>query len=105
MLDACHRKKCLWYDYRDGKWLFDLDGVFKQFNMGNSTDSLREDFITSRLNELPVASRSIFTWASMLGSSFSFQLIQRLLNFDFTPIEQNHQPDDVTTPSAVALQE
>ena len=96
MLDACHRKKCLWYDYRDGRWLFDLDSVFKQFNMGNSTDSLREDFITSRLNELPVASRSIFTWASMLGSSFSFQLIQRLLNFDFTPIEQNHQPEDGT---------
>ncbi|EQK99201.1 hypothetical protein OCS_05083 [Ophiocordyceps sinensis CO18] len=31
MLSACHRKKCIWYDYRDSQWHYDLDRLFAQF--------------------------------------------------------------------------
>lgn len=79
MLDTCHRKKCVWYDYRERCWRFDLNRIFNQFENINDNDTLINEFITSRLNELPAASRLILAWASLLGSSFSFDLIQVLL--------------------------
>ena len=29
MLHACYHKKCVWYDYGESGWLFDLDRVFE----------------------------------------------------------------------------
>ena len=78
MLNACYRKKYIWYDFREISWLFDHGSVLKHFDVGNFNDALYEGLVMSRLNELPAATKSILAWASMLGSSFSFQLIQRL---------------------------
>ncbi|KAI0837355.1 putative histidine kinase HHK1p [Hypoxylon sp. FL0890] len=84
MLNACYRKRCIWYDYRENKWLFDLDWLFDQFKGEDNYDVLNNDFITRRLSELPPASRAILAWAALLGNAFSFELICRLLagNFD-----------------------
>ena len=92
MLDACHRKQCIWYDYRECGWLYDLDRIFKQFKTENYDDALHDDLVTRRLKELPAASRSILVWASMLGASFSFQLVQRLLDSAFTRGQHSRQP-------------
>jgi signal transduction histidine kinase/CheY-like chemotaxis protein len=97
MLFACYRKKCLWYDYRESGWLFDLDLVFEQLQAENYNDTFCDNFVLSSLNELPAASRSILAWASMLGSSFSFSLIQRLLNSDFSPGNQDRPHVDSNT--------
>jgi signal transduction histidine kinase len=83
MLDTCHRKHCIYYDYRETRWCFDLDKVFKRFETSNYHDTLNHEFVTSRLNELPAPSRSILAWASLIGSSFSFDLVQRLLSGEF----------------------
>lgn len=83
MLNACHRKKCIWYDYRDSQWHFDLDKLFDQFRGEKDYDVLDTGFITHRLGELPAASRSILAWAALLGQTFSFDLILRLLSGDF----------------------
>lgn len=83
MLDTCHRKHCIYYDYRESRWCFDLDKVFKRFETNNYHSTLNNEFITSRLNELPAPSRSILAWASLIGSSFSFDLVQRLLSGEF----------------------
>lgn len=83
MLDTCHRKQCVWYDYRERCWRFDLNRIFKQFESDNDNDTLIDEFVTSRLNELPAASRSILAWASLLGASFSFELIQMLMKSEF----------------------
>jgi signal transduction histidine kinase/CheY-like chemotaxis protein len=85
MLNTSYRKKFVWYDFRENGWLFDHDMVLKQFGAENFNDALYESLVLSRLKELPLATKSILSWASMLGSSFSFQLIHRLLNGDFTP--------------------
>lgn len=89
MLDTCCRKKCIWYDYRENGWRFDLDCIFKHFEM-QSYDSLNNEFVTSRLNELPAASKSILAWASLLGASFSVELIQKLLSGEFGSGEQGN---------------
>ncbi|KAI0479092.1 putative histidine kinase HHK1p [Xylariaceae sp. FL0804] len=79
MLNACYRKKCIWYDYRESQWLFDLDWLFEQFKGEHNYDVLNNDFVTRRLSELPPASRSILAWAALLGDTFSFDLICQLL--------------------------
>ncbi|KAK1459133.1 hsp90-like protein [Colletotrichum melonis] len=83
MLSACYRKKCIWYDYRDSNWHFDLDRLFEHFKGASDYDILDTGFITRRLSELPPASRAILAWAALLGSSFSFELICRLLSGEF----------------------
>ena len=53
---------------------------------------LNTSFITRQLrDQLPPAARSILAWASLLGNSFSFNVIQSLMSgkFDFVDEEQN----------------
>jgi signal transduction histidine kinase/CheY-like chemotaxis protein len=104
MLSACYRKKCIWYDFRESGWLFDQGSILKQFDADNLNDTLYEGLVGSRLNELPAATKSILAWASMLGSSFSFQLIQRLLNGEFTPGKLLHTEHDSVKGLQAAIQ-
>ncbi|KAJ3477246.1 hypothetical protein NLG97_g8888 [Lecanicillium saksenae] len=83
MLSICNRKRCIWYDYRDSQWHYDLDKIFAQFQGEKDFDVLDTDFITRRLNELPPASRAVLAWAALIGSSFSFQLICRLMHGEY----------------------
>ncbi|KOS21703.1 Peroxide stress-activated histidine kinase mak2 [Escovopsis weberi] len=92
MLSACHRKKCIWYDYRDSQWHYDLDRLFAQFQGEKDYDVLDTAFITQRLSELPDASRAVLAWAALLGSSFSFDLLSRLMSGEF---EYDDDDDDV----------
>ncbi|KAJ4024378.1 Chk1 protein kinase [Fusarium irregulare] len=83
MLSACHRKKCIWYDYRDSQWHYDLDRLFEQFAGEKDYDTLDTAFITHRLSELPPAARTLLAWAALIGNSFSFELICRLMSGEF----------------------
>ncbi|KAI1105014.1 putative histidine kinase HHK1p [Jackrogersella minutella] len=91
MLNACYRKRCIWYDYKENRWLFDLDWLFEQFKGEDNYDILNNDFITRRLSELPSASRAILAWAALLGTGFSFDLICQLLsgNYDIVDDEDH----------------
>jgi hypothetical protein len=53
--------------------------VFEVFESPEYGSSVTTDFISKRLAELPPASRKILAWASLLGSTFSFELLQSLL--------------------------
>ncbi|KAH6891221.1 putative histidine kinase HHK1p [Thelonectria olida] len=83
MLSACHRKRCIWYDYRDSRWHYDLDRLFEQFKGEKDYDVLDTGFITRRLSELPPAARALLAWAALIGSSFSFELICHLMSGEF----------------------
>ncbi|KAG9246606.1 HHK1, histidine kinase-group X protein [Calycina marina] len=83
MLDTCHRKQCIFYDYRESCWKYDLDCIFQIFETKNYHDTLNSEFISTRISELPQASRAILAWASLIGTSFSFDLIQNLLSGEF----------------------
>ncbi|KAM3514316.1 hypothetical protein MY11210_001991 [Beauveria gryllotalpidicola] len=83
MLSICNRKRCIWYNYRDSQWHYDLDKIFAQFQGEKDFDVLDTDFITRRLNELPAAARAVLAWAALIGSSFSFRLICRLMSGEF----------------------
>ncbi|TLS25924.1 hypothetical protein PpBr36_07189 [Pyricularia pennisetigena] len=106
MLSACHRKKCVWHDYRENKWKFDLDRLFKEFEGEQNYDVLNTDFITRRLDELPAASRAILSWAALLGTSFSFEFICHLLSGEFDDDGKDwhsgHKPTGYSQDEAVA---
>lgn len=89
MLSACYRKKCIWYDYKDSHWRYDLERLFDQFRGEQHYDVLDTAFITRRLKELPPASRSILAWAALLGQTFSFDMVCKLMSGEF------HYPDDL----------
>lgn len=88
MLELCHQKNCIWYSWQASSWDFDLDRVFVEFTTDKYNEQqLNADFITRRLQkDLPSAARSVLAWASLLGVSFSFSMIQKLLSgeFDYT---------------------
>ena len=83
MLSICNRKRCIWYNYRDSQWHYDLDKIFAQFQGEKDFDVLDTDFITRRLDELPPAARAVLAWAALIGGSFSFELICRLMNGEY----------------------
>ncbi|KAF5021441.1 hypothetical protein F66182_6535 [Fusarium sp. NRRL 66182] len=90
MLSACNRKKCIWYDYRDSQWHYDLDRLFQQFQGEKDYDVLDTGFITHRLTELPPAARTLLAWAALIGNSFSFELIGHLMGGEF-----DYHEDDI----------
>jgi signal transduction histidine kinase/predicted ATPase/CheY-like chemotaxis protein/serine/threonine protein kinase len=101
MLSAGHRKKCIWYDYIAGHWTYDLDRLFDQFRGEQDYDVLDTAFITRRLSELPAASRSILAWAALLGQTFSFDLICKLMDGQEHGDDGSGNPDEpVTTASS-----
>ncbi|KAI0549538.1 putative histidine kinase HHK1p [Xylaria curta] len=89
MLNACYRQKCIWYDYRESRWLYDLDRLFEQFKSEHGHDVLDSDFITRRLDELPPASRMILAWAALLGNAFSFDLVCQLMSGEFGHVDDD----------------
>ncbi|KAI9801461.1 MAG: hypothetical protein M1833_002693 [Piccolia ochrophora] len=88
-LDQCYRKRCIWYDWKVSLWVYDLDRIFKEFEANSDGQQLNNDFVVRRLAELPAATRSILAWASLLGSEFSFGLVQRLLSGEFDYAEED----------------
>ncbi|KAK4132846.1 hypothetical protein BT67DRAFT_384150 [Trichocladium antarcticum] len=100
MLSAGFRKKCIWYDYLAGHWTYDLDKLFDQFQGEQDYDVLDTGFITRRLSELPATSRCILAWAALMGQTFSFEMICKLMDaarhIDDGPEKQSELPVTVS---------
>lgn len=97
ILETCYRKNCVWYSWKESIWEFDLDRVFTEF-AAEETGCLTTNFITKRLYELPPAARAILAWASLLGTTVSFSLIQKLLSGEYLYSTGHDSKDDVTCP-------
>ncbi|KAL8696754.1 MAG: hypothetical protein Q9224_002638, partial [Gallowayella concinna] len=87
MLEVCHRKGCLWYSWKGSCWEYDLDRVFAEFESETYGDQLNTSFIRKKLQDLPSASRAILAWGSLLGNTFSFSLVQKLLGGAFDHVD------------------
>ncbi|KAK7516133.1 uncharacterized protein IWZ02DRAFT_51046 [Phyllosticta citriasiana] len=80
MLDSAHRKGCIYYDWKDSAWHYDLDKVFAEFKSTSYGAQINNDFLVKRLQELPTPTRYMLEWASLLGSTFSFSLVKQLMH-------------------------
>ncbi|KAF2807838.1 uncharacterized protein BDZ99DRAFT_572730 [Mytilinidion resinicola] len=80
MLDTCYRKTCVYYSWKGSTWEYDLDKVFTEFESQTYGSQINNDFVTKRLQELPLPTRSLLAWASLIGNSFSFSLVKKLMD-------------------------
>lgn len=103
MLETCYRKHCLWFSWKVNAWEYDLDRVFTEFETEHYGQFLNMGFVTKKLQELPPASRAILAWGSLLGNSFSFSLIQKLLTGEFLYSSETNEAHDVTCPKRAQL--
>ncbi|KAL2069420.1 hypothetical protein VTL71DRAFT_14099 [Oculimacula yallundae] len=85
-LETFHNNKFIWYDFGEGGWKFAVSSILDQVD-GNTSDLTEEELVLNRVKTLLPSAKGILAWASMLGSSFSFQLVQRLLGSEFAPKE------------------
>ncbi|KIV94754.1 hypothetical protein PV10_02487 [Exophiala mesophila] len=100
ILQTCYQRNCLWYDWRESGWQFDLDKVFDEFAAQGSLDV---GYMTRRLQELPPTARAILAWASLIGSTFSFKLIQSIMTGDFFYSSGRDQANDATCPKRAKM--
>ncbi|KKZ67766.1 hypothetical protein EMCG_06532 [[Emmonsia] crescens] len=103
ILETCYQKNCIWYSWRDSAWQFDLDRIFTEFVSPSYGEGLGTAFIAKRFQELPSESRSILMWAALLGSPFSFTLVQRLLSGEFLFALGGEDAEDITCPRRAPL--
>lgn len=80
MLDVCYRKGCIYYSWRTSQWEFDLDKVFIEFSSSSTTQFSSNDILHRRLQDLPPASRCVLRWASLIGNTFSFNLVKHAMD-------------------------
>ena len=99
MFETCHRKGCLWYSWKLSAWEYDIDKVLSEFDIDGQGQGLNPGFVTRRLQDLPPTARAILAWASLLGSNFSFLLVQRLLSGEFEYQDERPLPADPLCPS------
>ncbi|KAF2711786.1 hypothetical protein K504DRAFT_465522 [Pleomassaria siparia CBS 279.74] len=92
ILDTCYRKHCVYYCWREGCWVFDLDVVFATFENPKYGALVNNDFVTKRFQELPSGTRKLLAWASLLSGTISFTLVKKLLS------GQPAQPDSERLP-------
>ncbi|KAL8819512.1 MAG: hypothetical protein Q9223_002076 [Gallowayella weberi] len=63
------------------------DRVFAEFESETYGDQLSTSFILKRLQDLPPTSRAILAWGSLLGNTFSFSLVEKLLRGAFDHVD------------------
>ncbi|KAL9106884.1 MAG: hypothetical protein Q9227_008132 [Pyrenula ochraceoflavens] len=98
ILQSCYVKNALWFDWRVGGWQYDMDRIFNEFTTSEDASDKKTNFVTQRLQEMPLGARSILAWASLIGSSFSFSLILKLLSGEMLYSSGKEPEDDVTCP-------
>ncbi|KAF7595847.1 hypothetical protein BBP40_004659 [Aspergillus hancockii] len=103
MLETCYSKNCIWYSWKNSVWEFDLDRIFTEFVAPRYGEGLGLGFITRRLQETPPAARSLMGWGTLLGSPFSFSLVQKLLTSEFLYSSDDDEVVDLTCPQNANL--
>lgn len=103
MLETCYSKTCIWYSWKNSVWEFDLDRIFTEFVAPTYGEGLGLGFITKRLQEIPSAAQLILAWGALLGSPFSFSLVQKLLTSEFLYSSEDDEAVDLTCPENAKL--
>ena len=103
MLETCYLKTCIWYSWKDSVWEFDLDRIFTEFVAPTYGEGLGLGFLMRRLEEIPSAAQLILAWGALLGSPFSFSLVQKLLTSEFLYSSSDDEVVDLTCPEDAKL--
>lgn len=103
MLETCYIKTCIWYSWKNSVWEFDLDRIFTEFVAPTYGEGLGLGFMKRRLLEIPSSAQLILAWGALLGSPFSFSLVQKLLTSEFLYSSDDDEGQDLTCPDNANL--
>lgn len=79
ILSTCYKKNYIWFSGKNNRWEFDLNQIFTEFLTSSAGEELGFSFLQRSLEKLPAPARAILVWGSLLGTTFSFSLLQRVL--------------------------
>jgi hypothetical protein len=79
MLSTCYKKSYVWFSEKNNRWEFDLNKIFTEFLTSSDGEELGFSFLQSSFEKLPASARAILVWCSLLGATFSFSLLQKVL--------------------------
>lgn len=82
MMDSAYRKKCVYYCWKCSEWEFNMDRLFTQFSSPDSGRFSSNDYIIRRLKEMPTDTQTLLAWAAIIGNSFSYNLMKRVMSCD-----------------------
>lgn len=80
MLDRAYRSKCIYYCWKCSQWEYNLDTLFNVFSSADSGRFSSNDFILRRMKELPVDAQTVLAWAALIGNSFTFEHVKRVMS-------------------------
>lgn len=104
MLDAAHRKKCIYYCWKCGSWEYNLDKLFEEFSSPDAGKFSTNDFILRRMRDLPEYAQSMLAWAAIIGTSFQFSTIKHVMTCDCSKLSPAHLLPPSTTDAVLGLQ-
>ncbi|KAK4545160.1 hypothetical protein LTR36_003711 [Oleoguttula mirabilis] len=104
MLDTGYRKRCIYYCWKCSQWEFNVDLLFQNFSSPDSGKFSSNDFIARRLKELSVDAQTLLAWAAIIGNSFSFNLIKRVMSCDCSKASPTGLIPPISKDSVAGLQ-
>lgn len=79
LLESWNQKGAIWFSFQSSMWEYDLRKASIEFDSQKCGSHCDTNFIVNRLANLPAYARSLLAWASLLGSTFSFNLVKQLM--------------------------
>ncbi|WPH00624.1 Hypothetical protein R9X50_00345400 [Acrodontium crateriforme] len=79
LLDSSYRAKTIYYCWKCTNWEFNLDKLFDQFASPDIDKFSTNDLIDRRMQELPLDAQVLLSWAAIIGHSFSYELVKRVM--------------------------
>ena len=81
LLERCHKKGCIYFSWKTSMWQYDIECIFQEVASQDNGLQLNNDFIITRLKELPKIARAFLSWASLIGHNFSFEMIKLFMTY------------------------
>nr|POE74402.1 peroxide stress-activated histidine kinase mak3 [Quercus suber] len=82
LLSLGYRKRCIYYCWKCSQWEFSIDKLFADFSSPDPGAYSSKNFILRKIKELPVDAQTVLAWASLIGNTFSFRLVQQVMSCD-----------------------
>lgn len=90
ILQELHDRGCVYYDWKFSRWTYDLDKVF---DVLSATSDMEGDLIMRRLDALPLVSKCILGWASVIGFTWDWKLVSKLLSGAYSVLNKTAKVD------------
>jgi signal transduction histidine kinase/predicted ATPase/serine/threonine protein kinase len=80
MLDSAYKTGCIFYCWKCRSFEFSIDKLFETFSSPGDGQYSSHDFIIRRMEKLPVDAQTVLSWAAIMGNTFSFRTIKRVMS-------------------------